>query len=122
MELEIALSGEVSTMCDRCLDDYWQIIDFTHKLLVKFGEGWEDVDDEVLTIPIDDSRIDIGGFIYEFAHLALPMQRVHPESEEGENTCNPVMLAKLEEHSIDNDDNIDPRWKELGNLKDGLKK
>ena len=50
MELEIALSGEVSTMCDRCLDDYWQIINFTNRLLVKFGEDWEDVDDEVLTI------------------------------------------------------------------------
>lgn len=122
MELEISIRGEVNIMCDRCLDDYWQTIESKNKMLVKLGEEWEEADDEVLTIPSNESRIDISKFIYEFVHLALPLQRFHPETEEGESTCNPAMLEKLEEHSTDSEENIDPRWKELGILKDGFKK
>ncbi|MDX1314350.1 MAG: DUF177 domain-containing protein [Eudoraea sp.] len=121
MELELLVSGEALIICDRCLEEYWEEIESTQKLLVKFGEDWEEVDDEVLTIPHGESRLDLSQFIYEFAHLALPMQRFHPESESGESTCNPVMLERLEEHTTEKEDNIDPRWKELGKLKDGLK-
>ena len=120
MELELEIKGEVMIMCDRCLDDYWQELDTKYKMLVKFGEDWDEVDDEVLTIPHGESRLELSQFIFEFAHLALPLQKIHPNNKSGNSTCNPEMLKRLEKHSIEKEENIDPRWKDLGKLKDGL--
>ena len=121
MELELDIEGRVLIMCDRCLEDYWQDIESTNKMLLKFGKNWDEVDDEVIMIPADESSLDLRQILYEFAHLALPIQRVHYESANGESECDPLMLAKLDQHTIDKEENIDPRWKELGKLKDGLK-
>jgi uncharacterized metal-binding protein YceD (DUF177 family) len=122
MELSISLQGRVMIECDRCLELYWQEVESENMLLIKYGDQWEEVDDEVVMIPYGDSSFDLSQFIYEFAHLALPMQRVHPDSITGEGSCDPAMLDRIMDHKGDSKDNIDPRWKELGKLKDGLKK
>jgi uncharacterized protein len=121
MELTVALEGRVMITCDRCLEDYWQEVESKNVLLIKYGDQWDEVDDEVVMIPNGESSFDMSQFIYEFTHLALPVQRIHPDDENGESTCDPVMLEKLMDHLPDSEDNIDPRWKELGKLKDGLK-
>lgn len=121
MELELELEGRVLIMCDRCLGDYWQDIESSFHMLLKFGENWEEINDELIMIPADESNLDISQFIYEFAHLSLPMQRLHYESENGKSECDPLMIEKLEKHINDKEESIDPRWKELGKLKDGLK-
>ncbi len=121
MELELDLKGRVLIMCDRCLGDYWQDIESINKMLLKFGKDWDEVDDEVITIPADESNLNLNQIIYEFVNLALPIQRIHYESAEGESECDPIMLEKLDEHTIDKEENIDPRWKELGKLREGLK-
>ena len=120
MELTVALEGRVMIECDRCLENYWQKVESENILLIKFGDQWEEVDDEVVMIPYGESSFDLSQFIYEFAHLALPMQRVHPEDDNGESTCDPGMMEKLRSHSGGSEENIDPRWKDLGKLKDGL--
>lgn len=122
MELTITVGGRVMIVCDRCLEDYWQEIESKNRLLIKYGNQWEEVDDEVVMIPFGESSIDLSQFIYEFAHLAIPMHRVHPENENGESTCDPLMIERLREHLPERDENIDPRWENLGKLKDGLKK
>lgn len=121
MELTLALEGRVMIECDRCLKDFWQEVESSNTLLIKFGDQWEEVDDEVVMIPYGESSFDLSQYIYEFAHLALPLQRVHPDDENGESSCDPLMMKKLADHSGDSEDNIDPRWKDLGKLKDGLK-
>ncbi len=121
MELTIAIGGRVMIACDRCLEDYWQEIESKDTLLIKYGDQWEEVDDEVVMIPYGENSFELSQFIYEFAHLALPMQRIHPDNKNGESSCDPIMMEKLNEHLPERDDNIDPRWKELGKLKDGLK-
>ena len=121
MELELNLRGDVLILCDRCLENYWQKIEVINTMLVKFGEEWDEADDEVLSIPLGESYIELGQLIYEFAHLALPLQRVHPDNKSGESTCNSEMLEQLDKHSAEKEENIDPRWKDLVKLKEGLK-
>lgn len=121
MELTIALEGRVMIRCDRCLEDYWQEVESNNVLLIKYGDQWDEVDDEVVMIPYGESSFDLSQFIYEFTHLTLPVKRIHPDDANGESTCDPFMLEKLMDHLPDSEDNIDPRWKELGKLKDGLK-
>lgn len=121
MELTIVVEGRAMLECDRCLEDYWQDVKSSNVLLIKYGDQMEEVDDELIMIPYGESSLDLSQLIYEFTHLALPVQKIHPGTEGGENGCNPLMIKKLREHLPERDNNTDPRWKELGKLKDGLK-
>jgi len=117
MELNIELAGSISISCDRCLDSYLQGIVAKNRVLLKYGDQWEEVDDEVLMIPDGENKLDLRQLFYEFIHLALPLQRIHPDDKEGESTCNGEMLDKLDKHLADNNTGIDTRWKALDLLK-----
>jgi len=123
MELELVLRGSVEVICDRCLEPYMQWVDTKGKLLIKHGEKWEEVDDEVLIIPHGESQLDLAQLIYEFSILGLPIQRLHPDDEEGFSGCDPDMLARITGFADDEEEeeeNFDPRWKDLGKLKEDL--
>lgn len=123
MELQLDLMGSVEVLCDRCLEPYMQELDTRGRLLIKLGDHWEEVDDEVLIIPYNESHLDLSQLIYEFANLGLPIQRLHPDDEEGNSSCDPDMLDRIEgfaDYAEDEEGEIDPRWKELGKLKEDL--
>ncbi|MBN1387136.1 MAG: DUF177 domain-containing protein [Bacteroidales bacterium] len=117
IELRIEITGTVILICDRCLDPYTQGISTDNRILVKFGEKWEEVDDEVIIIPFGESEFELDQLIYEFAHLGLPLKKMHPDDEFGNSTCNPDMLSKLKQHLVNRSGNVDPRWKELEQLR-----
>jgi uncharacterized protein len=117
IELRIKITGTVLLVCDRCLDPYTQELNTENRILIKYGEKWEEVDDEVITIPFGENEFKLDQLIYEFAHLGLPLKKIHPDDENGNSTCNPEMLGKLKQHLVDGDGSIDPRWKELEQLK-----
>ena len=57
--------------------------------------------------------------ITEFICISLPIRQVHPEDENGNLTCNPEMLMKLDEYLVEEDEDeeeIDPRWDDLNKL------
>ena len=54
--------------------------------------------------------------IYEYIQLALPIKRVHTDDSEGNSTCDPEMLKKLNEFIVEEENNTDPRWDELRKL------
>ena len=114
-DLNIVISGEVRICCDRCLEMFFHPIACENRLLVKFGKNWDDNDPDMITIPQDINELDIKQYLYEFIHLALPIQRIHPADKTGRNSCNPDMLEKLSGHIVIHDKGNDPRW-------DGLKK
>ena len=116
-ELEIKITGSVILVCDRCLDPYTQEIDTVDRILIKFGEQWEEVNDEVIILPYGESEFILDQLIYEFTHLGLPLKKMHPDDEHGRSTCNPDMLKKLKKHLAQGKGNDDPRWRELEQLK-----
>lgn len=91
--------GEVMAECDRCLDDCTLPIDFEDTLTVKFSDkvdaGKDGFDGEVLWLNTAESEINIAQYIYESIVLSLPYQRIHPEDENGNPTCNPDMLQRF---------------------------
>jgi uncharacterized metal-binding protein YceD (DUF177 family) len=95
---------------------FFQHIDCENKLLVKFGKKWDDTDPDIITIPADEHELDIKQYLYEFIHLALPIQRIHPGGVDGTNNCDPEMLKKLNQHIVDEVKDNDPRWDELKKL------
>jgi uncharacterized protein len=115
-DLVIRISGKVEICCDRCLEMFFHPIDSENRLFVKFGKTIEDIDPDILSLPVGEHELDMQQHIYEFIMLALPIKRVHPNDVNGNSTCDPVMLKKLEELIVDKEPETDPRWDELKKL------
>ncbi|MCX6270704.1 MAG: DUF177 domain-containing protein [Bacteroidetes bacterium] len=105
------ISGSVFVPCDRCLDPFDLPVEGKQKLIVKFGEQFGEESDDVIILPSVVHQIDLSQYIYEYIHLLLPYQRVHPEDEEGNSLCDQEQLKRLEELSKVKE--IDPRWDKL---------
>ena len=117
MEMSLNFEGEIVIPCDRCGDDFVQAVDFDESVVIKMGEE-QDEDDGMIIIHRDDIDFDISHYLYESIILSLPTKRVHPEVE-GKPRCDEALLDKLNEGDDNNNDNddIDPRWAALKNLK-----
>jgi len=115
-DLLIRISGNVKIYCDRCLEMFFHPVVCENRLLVKFGKTIEDIDPDILSLPVGEHELDLQQHIYEFILLALPIKRVHPNDNKGISTCDPVMLKKLDELIVDEEPETDPRWDELKKL------
>jgi uncharacterized protein len=115
IKLSVMVSGKVKICCDRCLEEFFHPVDSENSFHVKFGKSLDESDPDIITVPADEHELDLKQQIYEFIHLALPIRRVHPDDINGNSTCDPVMLKKLDELIVEEQKENDPRW-------DGLKK
>ncbi len=119
IELDFHFIGTLDLICDRCLDLFKFNIEVNEKLFLRFGEKFEEIDDSVIVIPREESKINLAQYIYEFAALSIPYKKSHPENKEGKSGCDPEMIKKLNELKVEETKlkNItDPRWDKLKNL------
>jgi uncharacterized metal-binding protein YceD (DUF177 family) len=120
MELTFKASGSVNVNCDLTNEPYDQPIDGSLFLVIKFGEEFNDENEDLLILPHGEYEVNVQQYIYELIVLSIPLKRVHPGVEDG--TLDSEVLDKLEELSINNNENkndedeIDPRWDKLKNL------
>jgi uncharacterized protein len=113
--LNFVISGEVVVACDRCLDDCPMHIEGEYRLILKYGDHFEEESDEVLIIPLDQHQFDISRLLYEYIILLIPMKRVHADDAHGHPTCNKEVLKRLEELRAPAEP--DPRWEVLKQIK-----
>jgi uncharacterized protein len=114
--LHFTLQGIAVVPCDRCNEPMQVKISGTERLIMKFGEVYQEQSDEVLIIPEMSHQVDLAPFIYEYIHLLLPMRKVHGEDAADGTTCDPSVIKKLEELNRKTD--TDPRWEALSKLKE----
>ena len=114
MNLTIDLKGIVDLQCDRCLDSFKQSIVGNFMLIIKFWESFEEESEEVVVLPLTANRIDLSQYFFEYINMLLPLQKVHPDKENGKSACNPKMIDRLNQYSEQKDD---PRWDALKKLK-----
>ena len=117
LELSFSATGEVKIACDVSNELYQQPIKAELNLVVKFGEAYNDEDEEILIIPHEAYEIDVAQYIFEMIVLSLPSKRVHPGVIEG--TLKSDILDKLEElqpKEKNNNKFSDPRWDKLKEL------
>jgi uncharacterized metal-binding protein YceD (DUF177 family) len=119
-ELNFSFSGWVEVACDITNELYHQPIKTESELIIKFGETFNNENEELLVIPHSEFKINIAQYIYESIVLALPLKRIHPGVEDG--TLKSDILDRLKElepkelkDKIDKED-IDPRWNKLKNI------
>ena len=106
MEVQFLLKGVATVICDRCLDPVDLPVEYDGKIYVKFGEETVEQDENLLILSRAEDELDVSQYLYEFAHLSLPLKRVHAVDETGKSGCNPEMLARLREYLIDDNSEL----------------
>jgi uncharacterized metal-binding protein YceD (DUF177 family) len=127
-ELDFVFSGWVEVACDLTTELFHQPIETKIHLIVKFGDDFNDENEELLIIPFSESKFNVAQYIYEAIVLAVPLKRIHPGVIDG--SLHSEVLEKLKEFEIKADDEedqeeeqeenknreIDPRWNKLKNI------
>lgn len=120
LELSFKVKGSVNVNCDLSNEPYDQYIEDTFNLVVKFGQEFNDDNEEILIIPHGEYKINIAQYIYEIIVLAVPAKKIHPGIEDG--TLESEIIDKLKELSpnldnkTNNNEETDPRWDKLKKL------
>jgi len=119
-ELEFNFSGWVEVNCDLTNELFKQPISSVENLIVKFGEEFNAVDEELLIIPYAEFKLNVSQNIYEAIVLSVPIKLVHPGIADG--TLKSEVLEKLKEFEIEEQEihtieDIDPRWNKLKEIK-----
>jgi uncharacterized metal-binding protein YceD (DUF177 family) len=108
LELDFKHKGIVEVNCDRSGELFDLPIKGKLKLIVKFGEFFNNEHDEILVLPHGTAEVDVSQYIYEMIFLSIPAKRLHPD-------------IKKDKPLYESDSNIetqetDPRWDNLKKL------
>ncbi|MGL2993145.1 YceD family protein [Flavobacterium sp. TSSA_36] len=125
LELDFKHKGTVQVPCDQTGEEFDLPIKGKIKLIVRFGETFNNDNEELLILPYGEFEIDIAQYIYEMIVLSVPLRRVHPGVKDG--TLQTETLEKLKNLTASKEvkeknteqvskDNIDPRWDKLKQL------
>ena len=112
MEFNIVVRGNVRIKCDLTNEPYDQPIENNIDLVVKFGNEFNNEDDEILIIPHGEYKINLAQYIYELIILSVPTKRIHPGVIDG--SLKSEILNILEDlKPKENKKTVDPRWEKL---------
>ena len=123
LEISFKHQGTINVPCDLTSEDFDLPIKGKIKLIVRFGDSYNNDNEELLILPFGEFEIDIAQYIYEMIVLSIPLRRVHPGIKDG--SLNTEALTKLKELTIkeqkkekeeEKEENIDPRWDKLKQL------
>ncbi|MEY3498391.1 MAG: hypothetical protein RL308_60 [Bacteroidota bacterium] len=121
LELNFKHKGTIHVPCDLTNEMFDFPIKGKLRVIVQFGEEYNDDNDELLILPHGEHEINIAQIIYEMIALSIPLRKVHPGVKDG--TLDSEALRKLNELRIEEvkeedntQENIDPRWDKLKQL------
>ncbi|MCA6421395.1 MAG: DUF177 domain-containing protein [Flavobacterium sp.] len=121
LEINFKHKGTVNVPCDLTGELFDLPIKGNIKLVVQFGDEFNNDNDELLILPHGEHQIDLSQYIYEMIVLSVPHKRVHPGVKDG--TLQTETLKKLKELQVKKvkevekkEDDIDPRWDKLKQL------
>lgn len=126
LELSFRMEGSVPLTCDLSNEPFEQKLKNSFSQVVKFGEAYNDDDDELLILPHSEYQIDISQQLYELLVLSVPPRRIHPDILSGK--MHPEILDLLEQYTPEVPDDTeqpeeesderktDPRWLKLKDL------
>ena len=116
MNLSFTPNGTLGLTCDVSNEIFPYQINTSLDWIVKFGDEYDDDNDEFLILPHGSYQVNVAQPIYEMIVLAVPIKKVHPGVVDG--TLDSALLKKLEELQPKEEklDNNDPRWDKLKDL------
>lgn len=122
LELQFKHKGTIYVPCDLTNEMFDLPIKGKIKLIVQFGEAFNNDNEELLILPFGEHQIDISQYIYEMIVLSIPLKRIHPGVKDG--TLKTDILDKLDELKVNakeqktdaKEEETDPRWDQLKKL------
>jgi len=139
LELQLSHKGTINVPCDVTNEDFDLPIEGNLNLLVKFGEEFNNDNDDLLILPFAEFQFNVMQYIYEMIALSVPYKRIHPdiaadyEEEESDDEFDFLDSYDLEmineddadddelddnetDENSDNNNDTDPRWDKLKQL------
>ena len=122
LELNFKHKGTIHVPCDLTNEMFDFPIKGNLKVIVQFGEEYNDDNDELLILPHGEHEINIAQIIYEMIALSIPFRKVHPGVKDGTldsealRKLNELRVEEIKEENKNTEDNIDPRWDKLKQL------
>ena len=122
LELNFKHKGTIHVPCDLTNEMFDFPIKGNLKVIVQFGEEYNDDNDELLILPHGEHEINIAQIIYEMIALSIPFRKVHPGVKDGSldsealRKLNELRVEEIKEENKNTEDNIDPRWNKLKQL------
>ena len=120
LELDFKHKGIVNVPCDVSGEEFDLPIKGKLKLIVRFGDTFNDENEELLILPHGEFQVNVAQYIYESIILSVPLRRIHPGIKDGSLK---EVIEKLESLSPrenkkeeQNNNDIDPRWENLKKL------
>ena len=122
LELNFKHKGTIHVPCDLTNEMFDFPIKGNLRVIVQFGEEYNDDNDELLILPHGEHEINIAQIIYEMIALSIPFRKVHPGVKDGTldsealRKLNELRVEEIKEENKNTEDNIDPRWDKLKQL------
>jgi uncharacterized metal-binding protein YceD (DUF177 family) len=130
MVLGIDMKGVANLICDRSLEEFDLPIHILERVIYKYGEKFEELDDTLFTIPYEADSLDLSRLFYDLIAVQVPIKRLHPRFvDENDDLDDEDVLVytssdELEEEEPEEEqgqeDNVDPRWSKLIDLNNKL--
>ena len=112
MELHLSGKGSYILTCDISNELFPYHVDSQLNFIIKFGEKYNDDNDQYVIIPHNSYKFNIAKSIYEMIVLSIPQKRIHPKVLDGSlNSKTLKILNKLSPGSKKTE--LDPRWNKL---------
>jgi uncharacterized metal-binding protein YceD (DUF177 family) len=121
LELDFKHKGTVNVPCDLTSEDFDLPLKGKMKLIVRFGDEFNNDNEELLILPHGEFEIDVAQYIYEMIALSVPLKRIHPGVKDGSlqtEALNKLNELRVKEEKVENkqEEDIDPRWEKLKKL------
>ena len=117
LEFYINVSGTVQLICDISNDEFSENTENDLKILVKFGEEYDDSNEDIITIPQKDTEFNIANLVYEAVVLSIPMKKLAPSARDNDE-YQKILDQYSPKDEEDKEQGTDPRWEALKKLKD----
>ena len=117
LELDIKGTGSVNINCTSSNEPFDYQIKPKLKILVKFGDSYDDSNDELLVVPHGCHTIDLDQILYEMIVLSMPIRNIHPGIKDGSLKSDIINRLKDFDINKEKNSNFDPRWEKLKELK-----
>jgi uncharacterized metal-binding protein YceD (DUF177 family) len=122
IQVDFNIEGSLELECDRSLEKFDFPIHIDQNMIYKYGEEDKELSEDVFVIEKNTQTLNVAGIMYEFIGLEIPMKKLHPkfqeeEDEDDESEGSMIYTSEAEENIEQKEEDIDPRWAALKNLK-----
>jgi len=107
LELNFSHVGLATVPCDSTNQIFDLPISGNLRLIVKFGEEYNDDNEDMLVLPFSEFQLDVKQYIYEMIVLSIPVKRVHPDLINDDDLLEDEDLDFLDNEDLDIFDSIE---------------